>query len=173
MSWLGLIHLNCKAGQPVERAWIEELARRLRETPFGPGDRNVLYSLKELSIDGTLCLGRPDIEHLFAAAHANPAVADSIRAMLHSWLADYLTLRARDLPAAEAELARSLALVPHNPSNRLKRAQLDFLQGRYQEAYSNILTLRNANLTRSEKETLSQLLVCLEAGEPEAGCSGR
>lgn len=170
MSWLGLIHLNCKAGQLVERAWIEELARRLRATPFGPGDRNVLYSLKEMAIDGTLCLDRPDIEHLFAAAHANPAVPDSIRAMLHSWLADYFTLRARDLPAAEAEIARSLALVPHNPSNRLKWAQLDFLQGRYREAYSKIVELRDADMARSEKETLAQLLACLESGEPEAGC---
>lgn len=172
MSWLGLIHLNCKAGQPVERAWIEELARRLRATPFGPSDRNVLYSMKEMAIDGTLCLDRVDIEHLFAAGRANPAVPDSIRAMLHSWLADYFTLRARDLPAAEAELARSLALVPHNPSNRLKWAQLDFLQGRYREAYSKIVELRdaNANLARSEKETLAQLLACLESGEPEAGC---
>jgi hypothetical protein len=173
MSWLGLIHLNCKAGKPVERAWIEELALRLRGTPFGPGDRNVLYNLKEMAIDGTLCLVRPDIEHLFAAARANPAVADSIRAMLHSWLADYFTLRARDLPAAEAELARSLALVPHNPSNRLKWAQLDFLQGRYREAYSKLTELRDANLVRSEKETLAQLLACLESGEPEAGCMGK
>jgi Tfp pilus assembly protein PilF len=133
----------------------------------------VRYNLKDMAIDGPLCLVRPDIEHLFAAARANPAVADSIRAMLHSWLADYFTLRARDLPAAEAELARSLALVPHNPSNRLKWAQLDFLQGRYREAYSKLTELRDANLVRSEKETLAQLLACLESGEPEAGCMGK
>ena len=173
MSWLGLIHLNCKAGKPVERAWIDELARRLRETPFAPGDRSVLYNMKDMSIAGALCLERADVEWLFAAARANPTVSAHVRAMLHSWLADYLALGARDLPAAEAELERSLALVPHNPSNRLKRAQLDFLGGRYVEARGKLTELRDADLVRSERETLAQLLACLESGDPAAGCMGK
>jgi tetratricopeptide (TPR) repeat protein len=173
MSWLGLIHLNCKAGKPVERGWIEELARRLRETPFGPGDRNVLYSLKEMSIDGALCLDRPDIELLFDAARANPTVAAPIRAMLHSWLADYLWLRARDLPAAQAELDRALTIAPYNPSNRLKRAQLAFLQRRYEEATKLLDGLRDAFLSRSEMETLAELKACLAASDPSARCIGK
>ena len=172
VSLLGLIHLNCKAGRPVEREWIAELVRRLRETPFAPGDRNVLYNLKEMSIDGTLCLERADIEDIFAAARANSTVAPHLRAMLHSWLADYLALRARDLPAAVAELDRSLALVPHTPSNRLKRAQLDFLLGRYKEASRRLSALGDATLSRSERETLAQLQACLDSGDPAAHCRG-
>lgn len=170
VSLLGLIHLNCKAGRPVEREWIAELVRRLRETPFAPADRNVLYNLKEMSIDGTLCLERADIEDIFAAARTNRTVTPHLRAMLHSWLADYLALRVRDLPAATAELDRSLALVPYTPSNRLKRAQLDFLLGRYEEARRRLLALGDARLSRSERETLTQLQACLDSGDPAARC---
>ena len=172
MGLLGLIHLNCKTGRPVEREWIAELDRRLRQTPFAPADRNVLYNLKEMSIDGSLCLEQADIEELFAAARANKTVAPHIRAMLHSWLADYLTLRAHDLPAAAAELDRSLALVPHVPSNRLKRAQLDFLLGRYAEARGRLSALGDARLSQSERGTLVQLQACLDSGDPAARCRG-
>ena len=66
MNLLGLIHLNCQAGIPVEQPWVVELQRRLRDTPFAPGDRTVLYSLKEMTVAGSLCLGRPDVDGLFA-----------------------------------------------------------------------------------------------------------
>ncbi|MHB9103096.1 MAG: tetratricopeptide repeat protein, partial [Sulfuricella sp.] len=92
LGWLGLIHLNCKAGKPVEPAWIDELSRRLRETPFAPADRNVLYSLKEMSIAGTICLARPDMQKLFSSAFSNPTVSPPVLAMLYSWYADYLML---------------------------------------------------------------------------------
>lgn len=172
VSLLGLIHLNCKAGRLVEREWIAELVRRLRETPFAPADRNVLYNLKEMAINGTLCLERADIEDIFAAARTNSTVAPHLRAMLHSWLADYLALGARDLPAAVTELDRSLALVPHTPSNRFKRAQLDFLLGRYEEAGRKFSALGDAPLSRSERETLAQLQACLDSGDPAARCRG-
>ena len=42
MNLLGLIHLNCQAGIPVEQPWVVELQRRLRDTPFAPGDQNGL-----------------------------------------------------------------------------------------------------------------------------------
>ena len=75
MNLLGLIHLNCQAGIPVEQPWVGELQRRLRDTPFAPGDRTVLYSLKEMTIAGSLCLGRAEVDSLFAAAIANPGVS--------------------------------------------------------------------------------------------------
>ncbi len=172
MSWLGLIALNCKVGKPVERAWIEALARRLRGTPFAPADRNALYSLKEMSIAGTLCLQREDIERFFAAALANPTTSTYVSVLLHSWLADYLALSAHDLPAAEVELDRALALAPHNPSNNLKRAQLDFLQERYGEARIRLAKIPRADLSHSEQETLTQVMGCLGSGKPAAGCMG-
>lgn len=163
-SWLGLIHLNCTVGLPVESVWLEKLSDRLRLSPFGPGDRGVLYSIKEMSVAGSLCLQRADVESIFAAALANPTVASHIRAILHSWLADYLTLAAHDLSAAQAALDKSLAIAPHNASNRLKRAQLAYLQGLGKEALDMLEGLTDARLVQSERETLALLSGCLGPG---------
>lgn len=169
LGLLGLIHLNCKAGIVVERANIDELSRRLRETPFAPGDRNVLYSLKEMLIARTICLARPDVQELFSAAFANPTVSPPVLAMLYSWYADYLMLRENDLPAAQGALAKSLQLIPANPSNRLKWAQLILLEGRRDEAIQLLRALRNAPLSSSEKRTATKLLACLEGDSTQCG----
>lgn len=164
MSWLGLIQLNCRAGLPVERSWIEALGIRLRDTPFAPADRNVLFSLKELAIDKTLCLERAEVEGFFADALQNRTASPSVRAMLYSWLADYRMLAIHDSPAAQMALDQSLAIAPYNPSNRLKRAQLAFLQGRYDEARMLLNRLKGADLVNSERETVNMLEECLAQG---------
>jgi len=158
LGWLGLIHLDCKAGLPVKRAEIDELSRRLRESPFAPSDRNVLYDLKEMSIAGSICLSRPEIDGLFAAALANPSVSPGVQAMLHSWHADYLWLESRDLAAARAALGRSLTLNPSNQSNRLKWAQLILISGEREHARQLLLELRNENYSKEERKTLDELL---------------
>jgi protein O-mannosyl-transferase len=155
---LGLIHLNCKARIPAAQTDIDELGRRLRQARFAPGDRNVLYSLKEMSIDRSLCLHRPEVDGLFTAALANVGVSPGVRAMLHSWHADYLWLHEHDLPAARAALGQSLALDPSNPSNRLKWAQLRLISGERRQAVELLLELRSENLSASERKTLDELL---------------
>jgi hypothetical protein len=155
---LGLIHLACKTGQPLETRWIEELEHRLRTPPFAPGDRNVLFSLKEMSIAGTICLPRQGVDRLFAAALANPVVSPGIQAILHSWHADYLWLSERDMAAARNALERSLALNPANASNRLKWAQLIFIAGERKEAQQLLLKLRHENFSADEQKTLNELL---------------
>lgn len=158
MCWLGLIHLDCQAGKPAEPAWITKLGRRLRETPFAPGDRTVLYSLKEMSITDSSCLTRPEIDGLFAAALANPGVSPGVQAMLHSWHADYLWLRERDMAAARNALGRSLTLNPSNLSNRLKWAQLILISGEREQARQLLLELRGENYSAEERKTLNELL---------------
>jgi protein O-mannosyl-transferase len=161
MHLLGLIHLNCQAGISVEQPWIVELQRRLRDTPFAPGDRTVLYSLKEMTVAGSVCLGRSDVDGLFAAAIANPGVSPGVRAMLYSWHADYLWLHQKDLPAAFAALGQSLTLVPSNASNRLKFAQLRFMAGEREQAGQLLLELRGERLSMEERKTLDELLAGL------------
>lgn len=158
MNWLGLIHLNCSTGVPLERSWINELERRLRDTAFSPGDRTVLYSLKEMSIAHSICLERRDVDALFAAAIANQGVSPSVRAMLHSWHADYLWLLAHDLIAAGVALDQSLALAPTNVSNRLKWAQLRYLSGEHEQARELLLALRSERFSMGERKTLDELL---------------
>lgn len=161
MSWLGLIHLNCKAGMPANQADIAELARRLRETPFAPGDTGVLYNLKEMSIAGSLCLSRSDVDAVFAAAIANPGAAPGIQAILYSWHADYLWLHEHDLAAARRALGQSLALNPSNSSNRLKWAQLLMISGEMAEARQLLQALRTGYFSAEERKTLDELLAAL------------
>ena len=150
--------MACNAGRPVQTELVEELARRLSGTPFAPGDRNMLYSLKEMSIAGSICLSRPQMDSLFAAALANPGVSPGVQAMLHSWHADYLWLREHDIAAARSALGRSLALSPSNLSNRLKWAQLVLISGERAQARQLLLELREQNYSANERKTLNELL---------------
>jgi len=166
MSWLGMIHLSCQAGRTPDTAWVKELAQRLQSTPFAPGDRTVLYSLKEMSIARTVCLERSAIDGIFAAALANPGVGPGIAAMLHSWHADYLWLSQKDMPAARAALSKSLTLNPGNPSNRLKWAQLLYLDGEREAARVLLLALQDQNLSSEERQTLAELLATDTIAKP-------
>lgn len=158
MSLLGLIQLDCKAKKVVERAEINELSRRLRETRFAPGDTGVLYSLKAMVIAGTACLNRADVDGLFAAALANPGASPAVQSILHSWRADYLWLHERDVAAARNALGRSLALNPGNPSNRLKWAQLLFISGEREQARRLLLELQGESFSAEERQTINELL---------------
>jgi hypothetical protein len=158
MSLLGLIQLDCKAKNAVERTEIDELSRRLRKTRFAPGDSGALYSLKAMAIAGTACLGRAEVDGLFAAALANPDVSPAVQSILHSWHADYLWLRERDGPAARMALGRSLALNPGNPSNRLKWAQLLLISGEREQARRLLLELQGESFSAEERQTINELL---------------
>jgi Tfp pilus assembly protein PilF len=161
MASLALVYLACKAGQQPSSVDVDLLAQRLRSTPFAPGDRTVLYGLKEMAIQQPLCLGRPEVMRLFDAALTNPVVDNGVRAMLWSWSADYLWLVAKDLSAAQAALARSLALYPASPSNQLKWAQLQFIAGDFSAARASLLALRGALLTAEERQTLNEVLATI------------
>jgi tetratricopeptide (TPR) repeat protein len=173
LGWLGLIYLNCRAGIPAETGWIAELAHRLRNTPFGPGDSGVLLVLKDHSISGTLCLKRADVEQLFAAALDNPTAAPHHRVDMHSWLADYLVLGVRDLPAAQIALERALAIAPYNSGNRLKRAQMAILLGRPAEALEMLASVEKLPLKRAERELMAELRRCLDSKQAGVACAGK
>jgi hypothetical protein len=165
LGWLGMIHLNCQVKKPPKKVWINELSNRLHHTTFEVSDRNLLYNVKEMSIVGTLCLSRNEIERLFAAAINNSTTANYVKAILYSWLADYMMLAAHDLPAAQSKLNKSLAIEPNSPSNLLKWSQLAFLQGNYEEALKVINRIKDMTLTRSEKGTLQSLVNCIDNNE--------
>ena len=158
LPFLALVNLNCKANLAMENSWVEELGRRLSNTPFAPGDQTVLYAAKELSLGNTLCLDRPDVDNLFSAAFSNPTTSLNAQATMRSWHADYLWLHEKDLQAARESLAKSLKLVPGNPSNQLKWAQLLLLSEEREEAKRLLIALRNAKLSSEERKTRKELL---------------
>ncbi|MES9903790.1 MAG: hypothetical protein ABW168_14085 [Sedimenticola sp.] len=159
---LGLIHLNCLVKKAPEKAWFDELSRHLHETTFSTKDRNLLYHIKEMSIVGTLCMSRNEVQHLFTAAITNTTTAHHIKAILHSWQADYLILAAHDLPAAQSELNKSLAIAPNNASNLLKWSQLAFLQGHNKDAHEVLNRLKGMTLIQSERYIFKSLSNCLD-----------
>lgn len=167
---VGMMYLSCRAKKIIEQSWVEELVQRLHSTPFAPGDSNVLLALKDLAISEKLCLQRHDIEQFFSAALTNPTTAPHTQADLHSWLADYLVLRERDLPAAQIELDRALAIAPYNPGNLLKRAELAILQGNLGQAAGLLNRAQKLPLTFSENERLSKLGPCIDKRQVGTTC---
>ncbi len=172
-GWLGLMYLNCRAGLGVEQRWVDELAHRLRHTPFGPADATALLMLKALTVSGRLCLDRGGIEQLFEAAVANPTAADHLRADMQSWLADYYALHARDLRAAEVALERARAITPYNPVILLQQVQLDYLQGRRDEAGRLLDIVEKLPLRQAQKALASDLRYCLGTKSGDMACTAR
>ena len=162
---LGLIHLKCMAKIPGEYSEVNELTRRLRTPPFSPGDRNVLYGLTSMSISGSLCLARTEIDNLFFAALANPAISTGARAIVYSWHADYLWLGQHDLVAAKLALGKSLDLAPENARSRFKWAQLLLASGDVIAAKRLLTTIKPEKISPQEKKTLSELLARLNISE--------
>jgi hypothetical protein len=166
LAALGLIQLNCHEAHSAGRSYVDNLTHRLGHTPFAPGDRTVLYNIKEQMNAGTLCLTRSEVDGLFVAALANSTVSDWVAAILHSWYADYLWLQQHDLAAARAALARSLKLNPLEDSNRLKWAQLLFISGEREAARDLLLALRGVQLSGEERNTLEELLTAINITPP-------
>jgi hypothetical protein len=163
---LGLIQLNCQVSDHAGSAEVDNLAQRLTNTPFAPGDRNILYSIKEMMNAGTLCLTRAEVDSLFSAALSNTTVSTGVAALLHSWHADYLWLNQHDMAAARGALARSLNLNAGNLSNQLKWAQLLFIAGEGAAAGNVLLALNRENLSMEERKTLDELLAAIKIQTP-------
>lgn len=163
---LGLIQLNCQATNQAGSAEVDNLAQRLGNTPFAPGDRNILYSIKEMMNAGALCLTRTDVDTVFNAAFSNTTVSTGVAAMLHSWHADYLWLSQHDMAAARAALGRSLKLNPAESSNGLKWAQLLFISGEGEAAGKVLRALKIDNLSIEERKTLNELLAAIKIQTP-------
>ena len=163
---LGLIELNCQTTKNAGSAEVANLTQRLGNTPFAPGDRNILYNVKERMNAGNLCLTRPEVDTLFNAALANPTVSPGVAVFLNSWHADYLWLNQHDIGAARAALTRSMKLNPGNLSNQLKWAQLLFISGERAEAGVVLGALKRENLSVEERKTLGELLTAINMQTP-------
>lgn len=165
-SLLGLINLECNAGQTPRPTLVQELAQRLSSTPFAPGDRNVLFRITEAATTtSTFCLARTDVDTLFSGAFTNPSVTPGVKAIIHSWYADYLWLSQHDIAPAKKSLVESLTLSPGNPSNQLKLAQLFALSGEHSKAAQLLTHLRTDKLSQEERNTLNYLLTALKLAD--------
>lgn len=158
MGFMGMIGVSCRAQVVPKAEWIDSLALRLHETPFAPGDQNVLYSLKELAINLPNCLSRAQVSALFDAAATNKSAPRSVVAVIRSWEADYYWLGLRSLPSARNSLDRALAINPASRGMRLKKVQLDYLDGNFEVARSEMDLLKKERLTIDEKRLFNELV---------------
>lgn len=165
-SLLGLINLECNAGLKPSPPLVQELEKRLASPPFAPGDRNILFRIKETATtSSTFCLTRAEVDALFSSALRNPSVTPGVQAIMYSWYADYLWISQRDIVLAKKSLEDSLTLSPHNSSNQLKLAQLFFLSGEYSKVTPLVKQLRTARLSKEELGTLNKLLAALKLAD--------
>lgn len=165
MPFLAKIKLLCTARQTIPPLLIDTLAERLHGTPFAPGDRSVLYAVKEMAIRGTLCLTRRDVDRLFSSALSNPSTHPWTQSFIHSWHADYLWLSEHDMAAARLALETALSLNPTSASNRLKWAQLMLLSHEEFAARTLLIELKKERFSPEEKKTLEALLAQIDVAQ--------
>ena len=164
MGLLGALTLKCGISEEINRPALNELNRRLRHALVLQEDTTILSAVVEMAGAGLSCLKRSDIDALFASLFANQQLASDKRAAMHSLHADYLWLHEQDLLASRSALKSALEISPQNPSLRLKWAQLDFIAGDKVAAKKLLLELSNEPLSKSEKETIQNLLEILKNG---------
>lgn len=162
MGLLGVITLKCGILEEIDHDALVELNKRLEHALVLQEDTTILSAIVEMAGAGLSCLKRSDIDALFASLFANPRLAPDKRVAMHSLHADYLWLHEKDLRASRSALKSALEISPQNPSLRLKWAQLDFLAGDRFSARELLDELRDEPLTKSEKETIRNLLAILE-----------
>lgn len=140
---------------------MNELTKRLATTPYAPGDKSVLFSIKEMGLAKSLCLKREEVEGLFLASVSNPTASIASKQIALSWLADYYWLVESDLVAAKGALMESLVVAPWHSSSRLKLAQVEILESRLDDAAERLRELRGAPLSVEEARLRRELMAGL------------
>jgi hypothetical protein len=121
-GYLGLIAWACASGRPVERPWIDELARRLEHSPFSPRDSELPDRLLKPLLGMPKCLDRQDAIRLFVAGADNSRLTRSLRTSFFEAASDYELLVSADPGSARNYLEKASAVSPEDIaiSQRLK-----------------------------------------------------
>jgi hypothetical protein len=162
---IGLLYLDCLAGQPKKPELQIQLHERFSTHPFSPGDSLLIHSLSELLVNNRLCLNDAEVDALLKAALANPMAVGGIRGMIYAVAMDYAAAKIGSLPLA-LEYAR--AAVQSNPGSvplRINLVQLligsrDKVAAR--QEFSGLTTLRIPPVDQSTVDQLGKQLERLE-----------
>lgn len=129
LGFLGLMHLACYQGQPVQPGWVSGLAQRLEQTPLSLADRTLLHDLVGMTRQGTLCLPGSDLEHLLSAAFGNPAFGRDAEISLRLDLSDLALFKLQEMSLARRQADTALKLAPERPASRLQLARVLLFTG--------------------------------------------
>lgn len=124
-AYLGLLVWACGSGRELDGIWIQRLAARLENTPFGPKDKELPDDLLKPLIGMPRCLPFQDGYRLFEAGSRNTRIPASLRARFLEAAGDYALLAAIDPSAARAYFLRANALDAGNIRLQSKLAGLN------------------------------------------------
>ena len=162
---IGLLYLDCLAGQPKKPELQLQLRERFSTHPFPHGDSLLIHSLSELLVNNRLCLNDDEVDALLKAALSNPMAAGDIRGMIYAVAMDYAAAKIGSLPLA-LEYAR--AAVQSDPGNVPLRINLVQLligsrdRTAAQQAFNGLTTLRIHPLHQSTVDQLGKQLDRME-----------
>lgn len=158
---LGLMFLECSVGEPVSDEVVEKLERRLRRTPFSPGDLSVLVDVQNLAVRFPACLKRSDAERVLRAAIANENISHGRKIGIVSVLLDYLVFAADDLIVADKEVGYFLGKFPGNVELLIKGAQIAYLRGDLGRVRELLANVDGSKINRAQREIVELLLSCM------------
>lgn len=157
LSLIGMLQLDCLSAQTSGEETLEELRTRLRDGRWIPADRAAVHGIAEMSKDGALCLTRPQVDELFAAALSNSTASIIDRSVVRSDYAMYLWLKEKDYIAARQVLNDSISENPQDILNRINLIQLHRLLGDSEAALALLANVAQRDLRRRDRNTVEAI----------------
>lgn len=119
---LYLIIWACTTKRGVEDIWVDDLEKRLRNSPFAPADVQLAEKFLRVVMGAPECLGGNQVRRLFLAVAERNNLPNYLRAHFLEALSDYELLVSRDIGQATTMLARAVELMPGDRNLRNKLA---------------------------------------------------
>lgn len=138
----GLILLSELHGKPVEKAWLNELTRRLEHEAISSNTNDRLMSLAICQTKETCPLNADEIGRLLHAPLRNSKVTGRDKALIYNALAFYFFNVAHDHTAALEATRRAIELDPQDIENRLWLVTILIAMHRPDEAREQIALLK-------------------------------
>lgn len=157
-----LITLSAVRKKPVERAWLEELKRRLEFAPFAADEADKLHVLISCRVAAVCMLSSSEFADIFAAALRNKTLIPAYRAGVLSAQSHYEINVLRDYPAALASMAQMVEAEPGNLENRMTLIKFQIAGHRIAAAKAQLLILAGRDkwqTYRAEIEAAEKLLL--------------
>lgn len=139
---VGLILLSESHGKPVEKAWLNELTRRLEHEAIPSNTNDQLMSLAFCQVKEGCPLNASEIDQLLRAPLRNPHVTGRDKALIYNALTIYLFNVTHDHMAALDAIHHAIELDPQDINHRLWRVTILIAMHRPDEAREQIALLK-------------------------------
>lgn len=160
-----LIQLNGLVGLPPEQEWLDDLQRRLRETPIAQFVVAMLSRLNEChQLHQCKTITNQQMENLFNAALVNPTLPNWMRARLLADLAAH-AMYAQNFNAALGYARAALAYEPKYVQHYLNLASVLFQVGQITAARKELAIAEDMPLSSKERERFASLQAAIGSAQ--------